>query len=104
MRDIIDVRTPSMMAQIIAVTADECGVSMRVFKSQMRTERCMRPRRIAAYLCRVHTENSSPQIAKAMGRKDHTTVLHHANVVCERLKVDPVFATQVGLIEVRLGL
>lgn len=104
MRDVIDVQTPSLMAKIIAVTANECGVSERAFKSRMRTERYVRPRRIAAYLCREHTDNSSPAIARAMGRKDHTTVLHHANVVRERLKVDPVFATQIGLIELRLGL
>jgi len=52
------------------------GISILDLKSKKRDRLFALPRQIAMYLCRVLTNSSLPEIGKAFGGKDHTTVIH----------------------------
>ncbi|MCL2605759.1 MAG: chromosomal replication initiator protein DnaA [Coriobacteriia bacterium] len=43
------------------------------------------PRHVAMYLCQELTESSLPQIGKAFGGKDHTTVMHAVDKIKKKL-------------------
>ena len=51
------------------------------------TFRCVaRPRQIAMYLCRRHTDLSFKQIATLLGLSDHSTVMHGVKKIEELCK------------------
>jgi hypothetical protein len=56
----------------------------------------MRPRQIAMYLCKELTRNSLPQIGRAFGGADHTTVMNADKRVCILIRKDPDFAAVVA--------
>lgn len=61
------------------------------------------PRQIAMYLARQYTKKSYPEIGKAFGGKDHSTVIHAVNKVEESLKEDLLIKQHVDAIAKRLG-
>ena len=52
------------------------GFAARSSLSSSRTRPLVNARQIAMYVCREVTDLSFPQIAKAFGKSDHTTVIH----------------------------
>ncbi len=64
-----------------------------------RTQTLTRPRHIAMYLARVHTELSFPELGREFGDRDHSTIQHGYRKVLEQLRFDPDLAYKVKLIE-----
>lgn len=60
------------------------------------------PRQIAMYLLRNELNYSYPRIGKALGGKDHTTVMHGVEKVTKELKKNEVLQREIGLIKERL--
>lgn len=56
--------------------------------SKRRTRNLSFPRHIAMYLCRKHTTASYPEIGQNFGGRDHSSVIHAANVVQNKLNED----------------
>jgi len=56
--------------------ADYFKIKTADFNSQSRARNIVRPRQIAMSLCKELTNESLPEIGKAFGGKDHSTVLH----------------------------
>jgi hypothetical protein len=63
------------MAEIKAVVARYNGLTVADLESSCRKRNFAWPRQIAAYLCREMTQCSYPEIGRAFGDRDHTTVL-----------------------------
>ncbi len=70
--------------QIQKVVCDAYKVKLADMKSKSRKKTITIPRHVAAYLCREYTTSSLPEIGRAFGGRDHTTVLHS----CEKIKSD----------------
>jgi chromosomal replication initiator protein len=68
-------------------------------RSKKRTRTVALPRQIAMYLCRLHTHASFPVIGERFGGRDHSTVIHAAQVIERRLREDPGFRATVERIE-----
>jgi len=51
------------------------------------------------YLCRRYTDASFPVIGDRFGGRDHSTVIHAAQVVERRLRDDPTFRATVERLE-----
>jgi chromosomal replication initiator protein len=64
-----------------------------------RTRTLTRPRHIAMYLARVHTELSFPELGREFGDRDHSTIQHGYRKVLEEIEADPDLAYKVKLIE-----
>ena len=72
--------------RVIEVVANEFGISTRFLKSSRKTNGIATARQIVMYILRTELELSLKSIAKTVGRKDHTTVLHACEMVPKKLK------------------
>lgn len=64
------------LAPIVALVADVTGIPVDHIKGPSRKLNVAKARMIAAFIGRRFTGRSTPQIGKALGNRDHTTVLH----------------------------
>lgn len=75
------------MAEIKAVVARHNGLSVADLESACRKREFAWPRQIAQYLCREMTQCSYPEIGRAFGDRDHTTILFSFRKIA-RLRAD----------------
>ena len=68
-------------------------------RSKRRTRTVALPRQVAMYLCRRYTNASFPVIGDRFGGRDHSTVIHAAQVIERRLRDDPAFRATVERLE-----
>ena len=68
-------------------------------RSKKRTRTVALPRQIAMYLCRRYTQASFPVIGDRFGGRDHSTVIHAAQVVERRLRDDAAFRVEIERLE-----
>jgi chromosomal replication initiator protein len=66
--------------------------------SPRRARAVARPRQIAMYLAKQLTSRSLPEIGRKFGNRDHTTVMHACNKVCELMERDAAFSEDVELL------
>lgn len=64
-------------------------------RSKKKTRNVALPRQVAMYLCRRYTAASFPVIGDRFGGRDHSTVIHAAQVVERRLEQDASFRATV---------
>lgn len=57
-----------------------------------------RPRQVAMYLAKQHTNRSLPEIGRRFGKRDHTTVMHGIRRVEELITTDSQIAEDVELL------
>lgn len=69
--------------------ANHFGIKVSEIMSKRRTKNLSFPRHIAMYLCRKHTTYSYPEIGEHFGGRDHSSVIHAANVVASKVSADP---------------
>lgn len=84
------------------VVAARYNIKVSEMVSKRRTKNLSFPRHIAMYLCRKHTTCSYPEIGSHFGGRDHSSVIHAANVVSTKLKADPELRDSVAEIEKEL--
>ncbi|MHB8173656.1 MAG: chromosomal replication initiator protein DnaA [Nitrospirota bacterium] len=81
--------------EIMKLVADHFQIKISEMKSKKRTRNLVQPRQVAMYLCRTVAGGSFPEVGKAFGGKDHTTVLHACRQVDERRANDIKFDAEV---------
>ncbi|MDR0972384.1 MAG: chromosomal replication initiator protein DnaA [Prevotellaceae bacterium] len=95
-------RAPQAAVTVDTILDTVCSyfnVSPVIVQSKNRKRETVEARQIAMYLARKHTENSSGQIGKLIGRRDHATVLHAFKVVQQQLEVSHSFRSTLSEIE-----
>lgn len=73
------------------------------FISDRRLAILVRARQVAMYLAREMTPYSLPKIAKHVGDKDHTTVLHGARSIASRIIYDERLHDEVDLVRIKVN-
>ena len=91
--------TPSY---IIEVVAEHFGISPEDIASKKRTAELVQPRQVVMYLCRQLTEASLQNIAKAIGKKDHTTVLHGIKTITKEMETDEELKNKIDIIKKKI--
>ncbi len=71
---------------IISMVAEQFGITSDDIISQKKNKELAYPRQIAMYLCCTVTRASLQQIGKAIGGRDHSTVIHGRDKISEELK------------------
>jgi len=71
---------------IMRVTAEFFDLNVDDLESKSRTRQFVNARQVAMYLVREMTEMSLPQIGKAFGGRDHTTVMHAKDKIAALMK------------------
>jgi chromosomal replication initiator protein len=87
------------VASIIEAVAKFHNLRSADITGNKRTRTLTRPRHIAMYLARTHTNLSFPELGKEFGDRDHSTIQHGYRKVKEELEDDPDLAYKVRLIE-----
>lgn len=92
--------TPKLIIEVVAehfnITADE-------IRSQKRDSKYSYPRKIAMHLCRHLTDSSLQDIAKMVGKKDHSTVINGNRRIEEELKTSDITRANVDVIMKKLN-
>ena len=71
------------------------NLSLSDMSSSRRSINISRPRQIAMYLCKGLTSYSYPEIGKAFGGKDHTTVIHAVKKIESIIGIDQKLKKQI---------
>ena len=86
------------MDEIQKRVAEHFQIRLSDMSSSRRSRTVARPRQIAMYLAKQLTSHSLPEIGRAFGGRDHTTVIHAVRKVEELMKGDAAFAEDVDLL------
>ncbi len=85
--DIFKPKNESVSAEKIKKTvASYFGIKVSEMESSVRSRKVAYPRQIAIYLIRELLESSFPQIGSMFGGRDHTTIMHSYEKICEEIK------------------
>ena len=90
------------VAEIKRVVAEHFGIKVSDMISKRRTKNLSFPRHIGMYLCRKHTTCSYPEIGGHFGGRDHSSVIHAANVVASKIENDMAVRNLVSEVERKL--
>ena len=83
------------MEDIIKVVCEYYNVTIDDINSKKRSQDIVHPRQVATWLCRNMTENSQDMVGKAVGNRDHSTVISGINKVREMIENDPSFEKNI---------
>ena len=78
-------------------------MTVQDLNGKKRNKEIVVPRQIAMYLARELTQDSLPQIGRAFGGKDHTTVMHSTEKIDNAIENDALLADQVQKIREELS-
>lgn len=84
---------------VIEAVCRHFGIRASEIKSKKRSSSILKPRQAAMYLARKLTQASLPEIGKAFGGKDHTTVMHSIRVTEEMILKDEKLKGVIEAIE-----
>lgn len=88
--------------QIIIKTASYYGIKPEELCSASRIKHIITPRHIASYLMRTELNESYPNIARAVGRKDWTTIISSFRKIDRDIKLDINLRNQINEIREKL--
>ncbi|HEY76338.1 MAG TPA: chromosomal replication initiator protein DnaA [Thermoflexia bacterium] len=98
MQDIAAARPTVSAEQILETVARHYQISQGDLTGPSRARRFARPRQIAMYLMREETSASLSQIGRALGGRDHSTVLHACERVARMIEEDEHLRREVAAI------
>jgi chromosomal replication initiator protein len=99
----LDHRVTHVTIESICQTiADYFTLDMADLLGKRRNKELVYPRQIAMYLIRAELQFSFPKIGKALGGKDHTTVMHGVDKMTKELVRDETLQRDIALIKERL--
>ncbi len=90
---------PPTADEIISTVASFYGLKVSDLKGTRRLKQIVRPRHVAMYLVRAHTDLSFPDIGRAFGGKDHATVQHACKKVVRLVEKEPDLRNAIDNIE-----
>lgn len=76
-------------------TAEYYHLRVQDLSSAKRLRPIVRPRQVAMFLCKELTPSSLPDIGRAFGGRDHTTVLHAIQKIQDLMQSDPQWGEDI---------
>ncbi len=87
---------------IVKIVADFYNISEKEIISHSRKKELVKPRQIVMYLLREDLKNSFPTIARRLGNRDHTTILHAYNKISKDLIKNRILSQEINLIKEKI--
>lgn len=105
-----NVLRPMLSPRTVSISVDDIKKAVAVhfnlkvpdLSSKRRTRNLSFPRHVAMYLCRKFTTCSYPEIGQLFGGRDHSSVIHAANVVARKVEDESDVRRIVEQLEVQL--
>ncbi len=88
---------------ILQCVASFYNTKVSDLKGQRRLKQLVRPRHVAMYLVRRHTELSFPEIGRLFGNRDHATVQHACKKIASLLSKDVDLRNAIQTLERSIG-
>lgn len=88
---------------IVEVVAEHFGITPEDIMSKRRNTEYVLPRQICMYLCRKYTDDSLQSIGKAVGKKDHTTVIHGIEKITDDIEKNDELKGKIDIIIKKLN-
>ncbi len=85
--------------EVLGAVASHYGLKVADLKGSRKTRDISHPRQVAMYLARRLTRSSFPEIGRAMGGKDHSTVVKGVKRVEQLMAKDPELGETVRVVE-----
>ena len=103
-----DIISPNVSRQItpqliISLVAEHFGITADDITSKRRNSEFVLPRQICMYLCRKLTDESLQNIGKALGKKDHTTVIHGIDKITDDMQVNEELKNKIDIITKKIN-
>ena len=92
--------TPQLVVEVVA---EHFGITMNQITSKSRSNDVAKPRQIAMYLCKNMTDASLETIGKAVGGRDHSTVVHGIKKVGDDISTDTSVERLVATIRKKIN-
>ena len=92
--------TPQLVVEVVA---EHFGITMDQITSKSRSNDVAKPRQIAMYLCKNMTDASLETIGKAVGGRDHSTVVHGIKKVGDDISTDTSVERLVATIRKKIN-
>ena len=90
-------------ALIIDVVAEHFNITSEEIRSKKRDAKYAYPRQVAMYLCREMTEDSLVDIAKMLGKKDHSTVINGCKKIANEIENSTSAKNNIDVIKKKLN-
>ena len=88
---------------IIEVVSEHFNVPVAELKGKKRNAEIVLPRQIVMYLCRTMTETGLQNIGKALGGRDHTTILHGIKTISADLEKNPSLQNTIDILKKKIS-
>ena len=88
---------------ILNMVAEHFNVKAEDITSKKRNAEFVQPRQVFMYLCRDLTDTSLNNIAKFLGKKDHTTVIHGINKIEEEMRINDDLRSKIDIMKKKLN-
>ncbi|MBQ9612683.1 MAG: chromosomal replication initiator protein DnaA [Lachnospiraceae bacterium] len=93
--------TPKLIA---AVVCDHYGVKMSMVASRKKNAECVVPRQVIMYLCREYTNETLDSIARLLGKKDHSTIMHGVDKIRSEINTNSELKANIDILKNKLGV
>ncbi|MBC7879564.1 MAG: chromosomal replication initiator protein DnaA [Anaerolineales bacterium] len=100
--DLLPQKLNLSLEKIVEAVAADRDITVDALKGPNRSQKNAKPRQVAMYLLRRHTNASLPQIGEALGGRDHSTVMYAIDKIEKTIKTDDQLKKLVTRIEERL--
>lgn len=90
--------------QIQKAVCDFYKIRVSEMKSKSRSKNIAIPRHVAAYLSREYTNTSLPEIGRAFGGRDHTTIIHSVGKIKKDIEINTSLYNEIKEIRKVLDL
>jgi len=97
-----DPDSPVTIEQIQKAVCDHFHIRLSELVGVRRQKNFVLPRQVAGYLSRELTDSSFPEIGRAFGGRDHTTIIHAHRKIGSLRPKDPKLDQTIGELEKRL--
>ncbi len=87
---------------IVSIVAEHFGIKESDIISQKKNKELAYPRQIAMYLCCTMTDDSLQQIGKAIGDRDHSTVIHGRDKIAAEIENNEKTAAVINILKKKL--
>ena len=88
---------------IINVVSEHFGITPLDLIGQKRSKELVFPRQIVMYLCGDMTNESLQNIGKALGGRDHTTIIHGTKKIASELKTDENLKNTIDILKKKIN-
>ncbi|WP_434310416.1 chromosomal replication initiator protein DnaA [Hominifimenecus sp. rT4P-3] len=88
---------------IIEIVSDHFKLNPSDLTSEKRNKEIVKPRQIVMYLCRTMTNTSLQMIAKYLGKRDHSTIIHGIEKITAELEKDESLQYTIDILKKKLN-